>query len=162
MKFSIATALICLTLLGACASTSDSGGEKMQAANAAGYQSFGAKIDANDAQALAVLVPLDAQDPKQVVKVSGRIGQVCQAEGCWMMLTDGDVAVRVKFGDHAFVIPKDSQGNAIARGQFEITEMSEAHAKHMAEDAGADPSKITGAQKEVRFVADAVLIERDS
>jgi hypothetical protein len=162
MKFATITAIACLSLLGACALTKPADSAKMQSSAVEAYQSYGAKIDASAAQSLASLVPLESQDTKQIVKVSGRIGQVCQAEGCWMMLTDGDIAVRVKFGDHAFVIPKDAQGNAIARGQFEITEMSEAHAKHMAEDAGTDPSKVIGAQKEVRFMADAVLIERDS
>ena len=40
-------------------------------------------------------------------RYSGRITQVCQAEGCWMVLEDNGQTARVMFKDHAFLIPKD-------------------------------------------------------
>ena len=96
----------------------------------------------------------------QPQKLSGRVGQVCQAEGCWMMLTDGDAAVRVKFAEHTFVIPKDAQGEAVAFGTLEQIEMSAAHAQHMAEDAGKSGAKITTPQKEYRMLATSVQIRQ--
>ena len=90
--------------------------------------------------------------------LSGKIGQVCQAKGCWMMLIDGDQAVRVKFGDHAFFLPKDIAGKALVLGRFERKEMTEAQARHMAEDAGQNPDSVDGPQVEWRLEARSVLV----
>jgi hypothetical protein len=100
------------------------------------------------------------EEPWQLL--SGKIGQVCQAKGCWMMLIDGDQAVRVKFGDHAFFLPKDIAGKALVLGRFERKEMTEAQARHMAEDAGEDPTRIEGAQVEWRLEARSVLVMADA
>ena len=90
-------------------------------------------------------------------KLSGRVGLVCQQKGCWMMLTDGDASVRVKFGNDAFFIPKDASGAAQVFGQLEEFTMSAAHAKHMAEDAGQESSNVQ-ASKEYRVMATSVVI----
>jgi hypothetical protein len=124
----------------------------------AGFLLYGEKMpDAPAPQALAKAL-LDPAILGKPIKLSGRIGQVCQQAGCWMMLTDGDAAVRVKFGEHAFVIPKDSHGEALVFGTLEKTEMTLAQSKHMAEDAGQDPSKITQASVEFRMVASSVRV----
>jgi hypothetical protein len=102
----------------------------------------------------------EADEPWQLL--SGKIGQVCQAKGCWMMLIDGDQAVRVKFGDHAFFLPKDIAGKALVLGRFERKEMTEAQARHMAEDAGEDPETIDGPQVEWRLEARSVLVMADA
>src|SRR5690606_27001165 len=49
-------------------------------------------------------------------RFSGRITEVCQAKGCWMMLEDDGQAARVMFGDHAFALPKDASGSAVVHG----------------------------------------------
>jgi hypothetical protein len=120
--------------------------------------SYGHAMPAGDSQPLAT-VALDQQKNGSVIKVSGRVGAVCQAKGCWMMLSDGDAAVRVKFGEDAFFIPKDATGNAVVHGTWQVREMSEKEARHMAKDAGADPTKIIGAQRELQIIADAVHID---
>lgn len=111
--------------------------------------------------AIAVAQVLDhpAQYVDQTVKLSGRIGQVCQTKGCWMMLADGERALRVMFGKHAFFLPKDTRGNAIVYGQVVKVELDEAKAKHMAEDAGEDPAKVSGPKVEYRVVASSVAVE---
>lgn len=91
-------------------------------------------------------------------KISGRIGKVCQKAGCWMSLIEGEEQLRVVFGDHAFSIPLDSAGQAVVYGSLEQTTLSEAKAKHMAEDAGLDPASVTGEQVEYRIVAKSVSI----
>lgn len=120
---------------------------------------YGAEMPAQPA-ALALAEVLSAPDAhlKQPGKYSGRIGKVCQKAGCWMSLTAGDQAVRVVFGDHAFSIPLDSQGEATVFGQLEKQMLSEDMAKHLAEDAGADPAKVQGEQQEYRLVATSVEI----
>jgi len=44
----------------------------------------------------------------------GRITQVCQKQGCWMVLSarNGEF-VRVVMHDHAFGVPKDAKGEAV-------------------------------------------------
>jgi Domain of unknown function (DUF4920) len=121
-------------------------------------RAFGAEMPSDPA-----IVPLAQMDlakvGDQAVKVSGRIGKVCQMKGCWMMLSDGDVAVRVKFGEDAFFIPKDSQGEAIAYGHVKAREMSLAESKHMAQDGGLDPNTVTSPQTEYQLVATGVILK---
>jgi hypothetical protein len=97
--------------------------------------------------------------PVGPTKISGRVGAVCQVKGCWMMLTDGDNAVRVKFGDDAFFIPKDAQGEAVVYGVLEEVKMSAAEAKHLADDAGVvTTAKAAMPAKEYRVIATSVLL----
>jgi hypothetical protein len=145
-----------LLLLSACAHQSESVATSEKSA----IKSYGEPMPEGTALSLARHLPFDQFANDQQIKVSGRIGEVCQAKGCWMMLTDGTAAsVRVKFGDHAFFIPKDTQGNAVVYGKFEVIEMSEKEAKHMAEDAGKDPSTVQGEQKEYRFIASSLQVQ---
>lgn len=66
---------------------------------------------------------------------SGRVGKVCQKQGCWLQLIDGEQMARV-MTNHDFTVPKDLAGNAIVSGKLERVEVSEKEARHMAEDAG--------------------------
>ncbi len=92
-------------------------------------------------------------------KFSGRVGRVCQAKGCWMMLTDGAASVRVKFGDEAFFIPKDASGDAVVFGTLELITVNPAHAKHMAQDAGdASANTASAPTKEYRVMATSVVL----
>jgi hypothetical protein len=92
-------------------------------------------------------------------KISGRIAKVCQSEGCWMVLADGETSARVMFADHAFVIPTDSTGTAEVYGTLSVKVIDEATAKHLAADAGQDPAKVVGESKEVRISATSVVIK---
>ena len=75
-------------------------------------------------------------------QVKGKITEVCQMMGCWIMLTDGKGAmmrIQMKEGEVAF--PKDAAGrSAVAEGtlaKFELSkEAAIAAAKHEAADAG--------------------------
>jgi hypothetical protein len=88
-------------------------------------------------------------------KFEGRVAQVCQNKGCWLVLADGDRSARV-FSGHRFFLPKDTAGNAIVHGVLEEHRVEEAMARHLAEDAGQDPSTIHGDQLEYRIDARSV------
>lgn len=109
--------------------------------NAAG--GFGAAMPADPKPvALAdAMAKLDAATPSQDGVFAGRVGKVCQKQGCWMQLLDGEQSARVMTG-HKFTLPKDYSGNALVSGKLERIELSEKEARHMAEDAGKefDPS----------------------
>ncbi len=85
--------------------------------------------------------------------ITGNITRVCQSKGCWMILTEGDAFARVDFNDHAFLIPKDSKGQAEVYGRLVEKELSEKQRAHYAaEGSGELPAK------SYEVVADAVKI----
>lgn len=88
-------------------------------------------------------------------RFSGRITEVCQAKGCWMMLEDDGRAVRVMFGEHNFYIPKNAAGNAIVYGVLSRKVLSPEAVAHLTEDG---PDKIAAAPEEYRIVADGIEI----
>lgn len=69
-------------------------------------------------------------------RFSGRITEVCQKEGCWMMLEDDGHAARVMMRDHAFLVPKDASGHAEVYGVLSVKQLTPEAAQHLAEDAG--------------------------
>lgn len=88
-------------------------------------------------------------------RYSGRITQVCQAEGCWMVLEDNGQTARVMFKDHAFLIPKDSSGRAEVVGVLSRKELTPEQVEHLKEDAkGLAVSPV-----EYRILAEGVEIE---
>ena len=123
-----------------------------------GSLTFAAEIKLGKALKEKETMPIDkllASGDKYVnktVQVKGKITEVCQAMGCWVMLADPESgkAVRIKVNEDEFTFPKDAAGKtAIAEGKFTKREMTKeqaiAAAKHEAEEQGKkfDPSKIT-------------------
>ncbi|GMU44860.1 MAG: DUF4920 domain-containing protein [Xanthomonadales bacterium] len=91
-------------------------------------------------------------------KFSGRVAKVCQKKGCWMVLASGEQSARVMFGRDDFFIPKDSSGEAIVHGTLTMKAMSEAEAKHMAQDGGQDPAAVSGPRVEAQISATSVML----
>jgi hypothetical protein len=88
----------------------------------------------------------------KTVQVEGRITEVCQKMGCWIMLVDDKSGqmVRIKVNDGEIVFPKDGSGRrAVAEGVFtkieRTLEQTIAAARHYAEEQGKpfDESTIT-------------------
>jgi hypothetical protein len=54
------------------------------------------------------------KDPSQfngkTVMVEGRIADVCQKAGCWLVLAEGDKSIRIRTKAHRFFVAKDSAG----------------------------------------------------
>ncbi len=74
---------------------------------------------------------------------SGRITEVCQKMGCWVVLTSeqGQFA-RVSMHDHAFGVPKDANGPAIVYGTLSKKILSVEEIEHLKKD-GADTPQST-------------------
>lgn len=87
-------------------------------------------------------------------KFAGRITQVCQSKGCWLVLEQDGKFARVMAKDHGFAVPKDAAGQAVAYGVLEVEPITPEHAEHLAK---ADGAKNVGAQ-EIRIIATAVEI----
>jgi hypothetical protein len=70
-----------------------------------------------------------------VVRISGRLADVCQKAGCWMVLTDdAGNSVRVTTG-HNFLIAKDTMGRmAEIQGQVHRKEVKQETVDHYASE----------------------------
>ena len=96
------------------------------------------------------------------VRLRGKVKDVCQTQGCWLVLTDGEREMRVHMKGHAFAVPKDLAGKTIVvEGVVEQKTITEAQARHFAEESksGVDPATIKGDQTVVRMVATGVEVE---
>jgi hypothetical protein len=90
-------------------------------------------------------------------KFEGRVTEVCQNRGCWLVLAEGEHHARV-FTGHQFFLPKDFRGNAVVYGLLGRRTVSEGFARHLAEDAGRDPGQISGEQVEYRIDARSIQL----
>ncbi len=88
-------------------------------------------------------------------RFSGRITQVCQAKGCWVVLEDSGRTARVMFADHAFAVPKDSAGRAEVHGVLSRKELTPAQIKHLEEDSNGLPVSPV----EYRILADGLVLQ---
>ncbi len=158
IRFAIALASS-LLLLNACAQNKSTMSAAPASDQAAG-QTYGAAMPTSPKpQSLSTAMKSVDDFIGKPAKFTGRVGRVCQMKGCWMMLTDGEASVRVKFGNDAFFIPKDATGDALVFGTLELIKMNAAHAKHMAEDAGETPENAAKAPlKEYRVMATSVVL----
>ena len=77
---------------------------------------YGKPLPATPAVPVSEAVTAFDQHAGKPMRYSGRITEVCQAEGCWLVLEDNGQTARVMFKDHAFVVPKDSSGRAQVAG----------------------------------------------
>lgn len=88
-------------------------------------------------------------------RFSGRITEVCQAKGCWMVLEHDGQTARVMFGNEAFFLPKDASGRAVVHGLLERKQLTPEQVRHLAGDAGKG---LAVAPVEYRIVADGVRL----
>jgi hypothetical protein len=120
---------------------------------AAADEKLGAPLTIKEQTPIAELMGKPVRFVGRTVQVKGKVTEVCQRMGCWMMLTDTatGAAVRIKVQDGEIVFPKESVGKtAIAEGTFtenKLTrEQAVERAKHQAEEQGRkfDPSTVKG------------------
>ena len=67
-------------------------------------------------------------------KITGKVVEVCRAEGCWLNLEKADgSAMMVKAKNHSFLVPVDLIGKSVViDGEAEVKEVSEEMRKHYA------------------------------
>lgn len=88
---------------------------------------------------------------------TGRITEVCQKKGCWLVLTgDKGQFARVFMHEHSYAIPKDSTGQAVVYGTLTEKELTEKEAAHLVAD-GAKPASA----RELQIDALSVLIRSE-
>ena len=123
---------------------------------------FGAGLTLHEATPLSEVIAHPERFEGDPVLVRGRISDVCQMKGCWTVITDDTVSIRVRFHDYGFFLPKDSaRRNAIVEGRVKTEMLTEETARHYASESASkdnDPSEIHGAQRVVGFTATGVRL----
>ncbi len=129
---------------------------------------LGAPLTLKEQVAIADLSSKPAEFVGKTVQVKGKVTEVCEKMGCWMMLVDPatQAKVRIKVKDGEIVFPKDSIGKiAVAEGKFVKIEMTKeqaiAQAKHEAEENNKkfDPASITGPKTIYQIAGAGAVIE---
>ena len=100
----------------------------------------------------------------KTIRVRGEITSVCKKKGCWLILGNPDVKesfIRVRMKDYGFFVPLDCSGqNAAIEGVFTRKVLEEKMVKHYAEDAGKDPTKVSGTREELSMLASGISITK--
>jgi len=104
-----------------------------------------------------------AQDKfDNTILIHGVVSEVCKKMGCWMIIKEGTTVVRITFKNHDFTVPKNTSGkHVVIEGELSERTISEADARHYAEDAGKSKKQIAaivGEQKEYVFEANGVRV----
>lgn len=124
-------------------------------------QQYGAGVPAK-AQQVQLTAAISGKMFAKTLTVAGKVKEVCTVKGCWMILEDGGKTARVTFKDYAFFMPRNLVGKRIvATGVLTVETVSQADARHYAEDAGKSKNeieKIVGDQQELNFEATGVRV----
>ena len=80
----------------------------------ASVRTFGKPLSIKKPVSLQEAIQEPARYRNQKVLLEGKISDVCQMKGCWLMLSDGERAIRIKFENYSFFVPKDSRGKRCA------------------------------------------------
>jgi hypothetical protein len=111
---------------------------------------------------VAIDIDTAAADPHahadKLAAFSGRITEVCQQSGCWIVLAgeNGQLA-RVSMHDHSFGVPKNSVGPAVVYGTLSEAKRGAREIEHLKKDGAAEPKA-----RELQIDALSVLIKTAS
>ena len=97
------------------------------------------------------------------LRVTAPIQSVCRKKGCWVLLAQDGVTMRIRFKDYKFFLPTNSKGYiATVEGVGKLTMIPEDVARHYAEDAGdlEGAKKIKGPQKGYAFMANGAALKK--
>jgi len=127
------------------------------ASDAPQWEKFGADLPQGPVVPLASALADPVAHVGQPRVFSGRVVDVCQKKGCWVMLEDEGQGARVLLGDHDFYVPKDVRGKAQVHGVLSRVELSPDAQRHTAQEtSGAAVPPV-----EYRIVADGVQVLAD-
>lgn len=127
-------------------------------------QTYGAVDGITNAVAAAKVAEAPDAHLDQTVTVAGRVTQVCQRKGCWLVLDTGAEPIRVHVArtasdEYAFTVPTDISGaQATVHGTLQRVTLDAATHQHMAEDAGEAASAEPEPATELQIIAGGIII----
>lgn len=168
-------ALSLLVLLAACApqapapSTTEAPSASAPTADAtptpAGdWQVYGDAFSDSPAVSLSTLLADAASRTDQVVNVEGKVSEVCQKAGCWMVVSEGEQHMRIRMKDHGFSVDKAGAGKVCqVQGTLVARDIDPSEVAHFASETrsgGVVPEE--GQQGKVyEIVATSVRMRND-
>ncbi|MCB9765816.1 MAG: DUF4920 domain-containing protein [Alphaproteobacteria bacterium] len=130
----------------------------------ADWTEHGAAFTVDEVLPASALLDDPAAFVDKTVRVEGRVAEVCQKKGCWMVLAEGDKSMRVLMKDHAFSVPKDGAGgHCQVEGRVTVRELDAEWVEHLAsesEDAEAMPEKQAQDNKVYELEASGVRMHK--
>ncbi|MCW3090778.1 MAG: hypothetical protein JWP81_1847 [Ferruginibacter sp.] len=123
---------------------------------------FGIKTTVDGAINADELTTVLAAKPEAVVKVKGKVIEVCKAEGCWLKMQTANGPMMIKMKDHSFMVPLSmNQKNIVAQGTATYKETSVEMLRHYAQDAGKTKEEIAAIKepkKEITMQVTGILV----
>lgn len=112
-----------------------------------GWAHFGEPFAQSESKDCAALIADPDPMVDQTVRVTGRIDNVCQKKGCWMVIADDSGEyLRVTMKDHAFGVPTDTQTGEGTLADIEGTlikkVLDEKTLEHLKSEAKGDPADL--------------------
>jgi hypothetical protein len=100
---------------------------------AAASNHFGAEFTvADDAVVSAEALLADPESFEGTIRVEGRVADVCQQAGCWMVIAHEDQVMRVLMKDHGFSVAKDGKDQTCqVEGVVQVTEVDSKTVEHL-------------------------------
>jgi len=128
-----------------------------------GQTTYGEKTTVDGAIPASSLTSKMQSHRSLAIKLTGTVTSVCQREGCWLMVDiGGGEMMRVRFKDHAFVVPKDISGKTVVLdGRAYTSTTSVDMLRHYAMDAGKSKDeieKITEPEVNLNYEARSVVV----
>ncbi len=119
---------------------------------------FGEQVDTTQALPVSELASKMGGNSSMEATISGKVQNVCKAEGCWLKLDCGnDDGLMVRMKDHAFTVPEKIQDKfAFIIGRAYYDTLSIEKLRDNAKDEGASPAVIAAiSQPEFELVFEA-------
>jgi hypothetical protein len=97
----------------------------------------------------------------KIVIARGKISDVCQSAGCWLVFNANGTNIRVKT-NHEFLVPPDITGRyAVIEGRFKVVELDEDMANHYNEESVHKAEEIKGSVLALEIDASGVIVLND-
>jgi len=110
--------------------------EKADAEKVGDWSTFGGEFTLDEIIPAATLLSDPAPYTDKTVRVEGRVADVCQKAGCWMVIAEGDKTMRVRMKDHGFAVAKDGAGSQCQiEGVITAKPMDPEEAAHFASES---------------------------
>ena len=85
--------------------------EKAPKAEAQKAQDFGAPFTIEEVTASKDVFADPEKFVGKKVRIEGKVSDVCQKMGCWMVISEGDKSMRITTKSHKFFVAKDGAGS---------------------------------------------------
>ena len=123
---------------------------------------FGIPTNATGAILASNLVSMSDKQSQSITKITGKVIEVCKAEGCWIKMETSSKPIMIKMKNHSFMVPLGlNNKNIVAQGVITIKETTVEMQKHYAQDAGKSKAEIVAIKfpvKELTMEASGILV----